>query len=213
MTYGVVFIDWDGTLSDSRFWERWRDSPDYNAKFRRLQTALFATEGGKALIVKWMLGRSTYDAVLRYASGITDIPYAELKAELRYSAETMQYRDKDLPDLIKALQSQDTKVVIATDNMDTFRKWTVPALGLDTVFDEILASDELGALKSQFDDDGNSKFFGRFLSTHRIGPHESVLIDNSRNNLVVGQCGIDFLHVSESVSASDHIRKLLQNTR
>ena len=203
--YKVVFIDWDGTLSRSRFWDRWIGTDKYD----HIQKALFTD--GLEYIRLWMTGLMTYGQVLQYVELVTQIPYEELAAELEYSARHMKFIDNDAINLIQALRSSGVKVVIATDNMDTFRLWTVPELGLDHLFDGILTSDTNGALKSQSYDDGTSTFFTQYLSQNGIQPGESVLIDDSLDTNVVEGFGINFLHVNETSSLTEHLETLLKS--
>jgi hypothetical protein len=62
--------------------------------------------------------------------------------------------------------------------MDAFARWTVPALHLGAIFDAILDSASLGALKGDVAD-GQSLLFGPWLSDQRIAPCEAVLVDDS----------------------------------
>jgi hypothetical protein len=63
--------------------------------------------------------------------------------------------------------------------MDTFRRWTVPTLQLDTVFDDLSTSDGCGTLKSDLVD-GKSPFFTRSLADHGVAPSRAVLIFDHR---------------------------------
>lgn len=202
--YKVVFIDWDGTLSNSRFWERWTGTD----KYRLIQQALFVD--GLEYIRLWMTGFLTHSKVLRYVESKTGISYEELAGELEYSARHMKFIDNEVTSLIHQLRSNGVKVVIATDNMDTFRLWSVPELGLEVLFDGILTSDMRGALKSESFDDGTSKFFAQYVTQNGIQPGQSVLIDNSLDIKVVEKFGIDFLHVNEAAPLTKHLRKLLE---
>ena len=211
MTYKALFIDWDGTLSRSRFWERWKNSPEDNAKYHRLQDALFIDKAGKLLIKDWMMGLRSYNDILTYASRVTAIPYENLANELQYSAENMKFLDENALGLIQLLRAKGLKVLIASDNMDTFRNWTVPALGLEALFDGILVSDTRGAMKSHISPDGFSVFFHPYLSQQAIKADETVLIDDSLNTKVVERIGINFLHVNESASLTDHLQNIFDS--
>lgn len=204
-SYKVVFVDWDGTLSNSKFWDRWTGTDKYS----RIQKALFVD--GREYTHLWMKGLMTYSQVLTYVESKTGIPYKELADELEYSARNMEFIDNKAARLIHALRNKGVKVVIATDNMDTFRLWSVPGLALETLFDGILTSDTAGALKSESHDNGTSTFFFHYLAQNNIQPGESVLIDNSRDVKVVERFGIDFLHVNETTSLTQHLQDLLVN--
>jgi FMN phosphatase YigB (HAD superfamily) len=81
-------------------------------------------------------------------------------------------------DSLQAIREQGIKVVLATDNMDAFCRWTVPAMHLGGIFDAILDSASLGVLKDDLVG-GRSPFFGPWLSDQRIAPSEAVLVDDS----------------------------------
>lgn len=85
--------------------------------------------------------------------------------------------------------------------MDTFVRWTVPALNLAQHFDAILDSYSLRALKRDKDELGQSKFFGKLLSKNRIDPTSTVLIDDGAHNAVVKDFGIQFIHASSNSPA------------
>lgn len=201
--YQVIFIDWDGTLSNSRFWHRWAGTERYEL----IQQVLF-TEA-RDLLNDWMTGMVSSATVLKYVEDRTGIIYDELHKELQYSSEHMEFIDQRVIRLINELRNEGMKVVIATDNMDTFRRWTVPSLQLEHLVDGILVSDTQGALKSQVHPDGTSKFFHHYLSQNGFKSQDSVLIDNSLDAKVVKKFGMNFLHVNESSSLCDHLEKIL----
>jgi FMN phosphatase YigB (HAD superfamily) len=193
----VLFIDWDGTLSDSRFWERWSVNPKHTAKYQLIQRVLF-TEAHD-LLVDWMRGYRTVGSVVEYVADVTGLSYEELITELQYSCEHMSLVDSSLEDLIQNIRSKGTAVVIATDNMDTFSRWTMPALKLDDKFDGTILSVDRGAMKADVFGDGTSQFFNHFFLITSVKPDETVLIDNSLNNKVVEKFGMNFLHVSDEI--------------
>ena len=203
-SYKTIFVDWDGTLSNSRFWDRWIGTDRHG----QIQKTLFTDR--LEYVHLWMTGFMTYGQVLQYIESSTDIPYDALQQELEYSARNMKVIDDEVQSLIQKLQHKGAKVIIATDNMDTFRLWSVPQLGLETVFDGILTSDVQGALKSERYNNGTSKFFSHYLTQNNLHPGESVLIDNSLDTKIVESFGIDFLHVNKRNSLTNHLKGLLK---
>jgi FMN phosphatase YigB (HAD superfamily) len=203
MRYKVVFVDWDGTLSDSRFWGRWAGA----SRYEQIQEVLF--RGGHDLLKDWMRGLIKYEAILQYAEAKTGIPYKDLEDELRYSSENMKYINPSVIEKVQKLRATGVKVVIATDNMDVFRHWTVPALQLDTLFDGILVSDSRSALKVDFHSDGTSKFFDHYFSQSSAMPSEMVLLDDSLDAKAVERTGVHFLHVNDAITLSDHLSSIL----
>jgi FMN phosphatase YigB (HAD superfamily) len=86
----------------------------------------------------------------------------------------------DIPEMIAQLRAKGLKVVLATDNMDTFHRWTVPSLQLMSLFDDILSSFQLKALKSDCGAEGRSLFFAHYLQTHSIHRGESLVLDDCK---------------------------------
>lgn len=206
MNHKVVFVDWNGTLSDSLFWHRWQGNEDY----ARIQKALFEESIGRELLGNWMIGKSSYEEVLDYLENSTSIPYAKLAEELEESSKQMSYVDSDVIELVQALRAKGTKVVIATDNMDVFRHWTIPAMNLEELFDGIISSDAQKALKTHTYDDGSSRFFEHFfLENPDVLPGDTVLIDDSQDTQIVGTFGMQFRHVKEGSPLTHHLKEIL----
>lgn len=167
----VVFLDWAGTMSHSLFWSRWHEADP--ARRQRVQRDLF---GDEALVHDWMRGRlSAEDVVAVVCRG--DDPALWL-TELERSCREMALADDRLRLLVPALRSTGVRVVIATDNMDTFARWTVPALGLVQLVDDVLDSWRLGCLKDDRDRAGRSPFFHPWLEREKIDPADAVLFDD-----------------------------------
>ncbi len=209
MAYKTIFIDWDGTLSRSRFWDRWSRDADTYPRYQLIQEALFHSDEGRLLIKDWMRGLRSASNILKYLNEMTGINYDELESELRYSCEHMTLIDESVIDKIRQLRARGIKAVIATDNMDVFRLITVPALKLDQLFDEIITSDTKGAFKKEMNDDGTSPFFDRYLRQNNLKPHESAIIDDSLDTNVVENWGIDFLHVNQDSSLAQYLDDFL----
>lgn len=210
MKYKTIFIDWHGTLSNSRFWDRWANDPSKQNLHKLAQHALFESEEGILVAKDWMRGLRSVDDVVQYLHETTGIAVADMKDELRYTSENMVFINPDVIQRIEVLRSKGVKVVIASDNMDTFRLWTIPALGLDGMFDGILTSDTQGALKSEVATDGFSQFFSHYLRQHNLRPGEAVLIDDNEGLQSIKSLGIDFLHVNETASLVHHLDDLLE---
>jgi FMN phosphatase YigB (HAD superfamily) len=147
---------------------------------------------------------------MEYVAELSRIPYEELMTELQYSCENMNFIEDNVMTLIQQIRNKGMAVVIATDNMDTFSRWTAPALKLDKLFDDILLSVDRGALKTDTDADGTSAFFNHFFLSTGIKPKESLLIDDSRNNKAVERFGMNFQHVSNSEPLSTHLINFTQ---
>ena len=187
----AIFIDWDKTLSVSRFWGHWAASAPQS--YELIQKNLFGSsnEVSKA----WMRGQFRAEQVIEQLALATSLEKNILLKELEFSCKNMQFIDQSLRETITKIRSGGTKVVIATDNMDTFPRWTVPALQLATLFDHILDSHKLGVLKQDTDKDGKSKFFHSYLASQGIKSNEAVLFDD--NAPYVESFGIKYVQVTE----------------
>jgi FMN phosphatase YigB (HAD superfamily) len=202
--YRCVFIDWHGTLSTSLFWGH---RPD----LAPLSALLFAPDGQhRDLIEPWMRGALTSEVVLRLIACDANVAYDVALNELIASCRGMVLVAEEVLDLVGFLRAQGTKVVIATDNMDTFCRWTVPSLGLDRHFDAILCSAELRALKYDADGDGRSAFFQRFLAREGIGLGESILLDDGAEiDARIRPFGIDVCRVTPASGLVGALRRLI----
>lgn len=162
----MVFIDFHGTLCHDLFW---RSLPGEHQA--RIQS--FLARDGHAMLTPWMRGELSAEAVNHKVAEATGMPFQSVWASFVRECETMHIQATAL----KAIDRlrQDAVVLLVTDNMDCFSRFTVPALGLDRHFDGISNSSETGILKA----DGNGAIF-RQLAEH-WGMHEDActLLDDS----------------------------------
>lgn len=187
----VIFIDWHDTLSADRFWHQWEDTRPERS--RLIQDNFFGND--KETTVKWMRGGLDAEDVTTILSERTSIPVDELNAELRASSERLRLIDESVLNLIATIRKTGTKAVIATDNMDTFPRWTVPALELDRHFDDILDSHTLKTLKGDPSENGGSLFFHDYLAREGIEPKQAVLFDD--NGAFAPGFGIEYRQVTK----------------
>ncbi len=206
--YKVVFLDWDGTLCASRFWGQWATGEMAGA-YQVIQNEFFAHHGD--FIVRWMRGAESAETACSLLSGITGVSSEELLEGLAESCREMQFISIAIPSQIKQLRDKGVKVVLATDNMDTLSRWTLPALMLDGLVDEVLNSYALQALKRDISPLGESLFFAEYLKMHQILPGESLLIDDSGKNSIVESFGIDFEQVTKEKTATAILDSLLES--
>src|SRR5579871_3516369 len=169
----VVFVDWAGTMSHSMFWSRWKDTAP--ARCQRVQKSLF---GDPKLVRHWMRVRCTAEEIVGKLATGDDLPVDDWAAELERSCCEMQLIDASIRVLLPALRSLGVNVVIATNDMDTFSRWTVPSLGLLELVDGVLDSSRMGCLQDDRDPSGRSPFFQSWFEAHAIGPSESILFDD-----------------------------------
>lgn len=174
----VIFIDWNGTLSRSLFFEQMNnDKHPYHHLLPSIEEWLFRKN--KKLCSEWMYGKYTSESIIEMMSKDLQIDYDLLLTELRTSCENMKLISNEIPSLIKKIKEHGIRVVIATDNMDCFTKWTVPALGLERLFDEILNSFDLGIVKNDFSPEGKPLFFEQFMNKYKLDYSNTLLLDDS----------------------------------
>lgn len=170
----VVFVDWHNTLSTSRFWAHDRRSRLPPDVLDNVESYVFSQD---ELVTTWMLGHLSAEEVCALAAEDLGLRPEEVLADLEQSCRGMKLHDPSVVTVLRSLSRRGIKVVLATDNMDTFARWTVPALRLATVFDEILCSASCGWLKASLHD-GHSMFFEPWLTDHGIRPGRGVLVDD-----------------------------------
>jgi beta-phosphoglucomutase-like phosphatase (HAD superfamily) len=199
MKPAVVFLDWDGTVCGSRFWGHWSDDGVHTEANALIQNHFFQTS--PKILTEWMRGDWDAEKIVTEIARRTDVPAKELLAGLKESCERMQLFDNGILTVIARLREKNIKVVVATDNMDTFTRWTVPALELKSHFDSILDSYSLRALKSDKNALGKSRFFAGYFVKNSIDPSTTILVDDGAHNGVVQDFGIRYIQVTPHSSA------------
>lgn len=196
--YKCLFVDWHLTLSTSIFWQHLSDPthPHYSL-FDYMQASLFQPSAPGRWLLPWMRGQLTSEEVMASVCQGTDFDAAFVLEELIVSCQRMSLVAETIPAYVANLRAKGLRVVIATDNVDTFHLWTVPSLGLDTLFDDMLSSYQLRVLKEDKDQAGQSPFFSNYLQAHHIGPGESLLLDDGDEHFgnIIRQFGIDYQHI------------------
>ncbi|MBU1199942.1 hypothetical protein KJ953_00230 [Patescibacteria group bacterium] len=207
--YKVIFLDWNGTISGSKFWGHLEDETHPNNHlFQKTESALFGEL--RHLLKPWMRGEATSEDVIAQISERASLEYDTVLNEFIESCKSMKLATDKLYDLTKKLQQAGTKVVIATDNMDSFPRWTVPTMKLNEIFDDVLDSHTLKAMKGDFDDNGNNLFFHDYLTRHAIKPGESTLIDDSEDKEGrIGNMGIEYRRIEPVVGLETELLKII----
>jgi FMN phosphatase YigB (HAD superfamily) len=162
----VVFIDFHGTICHDRYW---RSLPD--DRQARLAALLFGAD--TRLVYEWMRGQHTAEAINRIVAAHLDLPYDELWQSFVSDCRTMHVSPATLARIARLRQR--ATVILITGNMDSFTRFTVPALGLDTAFDAIANSWHERRLKT---DDGGAAFLDH-ASRHGIPIENCLVIDDA----------------------------------
>lgn len=193
----TVFVDFDGTICFNRFWEHLPA-----AEYQAIQAVLFNPDNGE-LIREWMRGKHSMEDICVMVSRDTGLSFKYLLKEFTTSACAFSVSETVL-ELIQQLRDQ-FHVVLITGNMDSFHRYTALALKLESYFDVIANSWEVGLLKT----DDHGSIFRKFV---RGAIEDSYLIEDSAASCeTFCQLGGTALQVTHETSAEDHIRLLLNN--
>lgn len=161
-----LFIDFDGTLCHDRFW---RGLP--TEQYEKVQELLFGED--RTYLQEWMKGKRTAEEVNQILAEQLGIPFEELWSIFVKDAETMAVSQAVL-EVIGKLRDRYTTILI-TVNMDSFSRFTVPALKLNSYFDAISNSYYEGKFKS----DNGGEVFKEYLEKYSAPVESSILIDDS----------------------------------
>lgn len=109
----------------------------------------------------------------------------------------MNFVSEEIVHLIRKVRTTGIRCVIATDNMDTFREYTIPRMNLDALFDDFLISCELGVLK--FETDKIRKripFFDNYLTENNLRYSDVLLFDDCVDDGFYQDMGFQIFQVS-----------------
>lgn len=162
----LLFIDWNGTLNDEHFFRSLDE-----ATYERIQTFLF--EANKQMVIDWMKGAYTSEQVVAQVAHHLGIPFEDLWDVFVDDCATMAL-EPELVDQLLSLKDRYT-LILATGNMDCFTRFTVPALKLNEIFDDISSSHEEGILK----DENGGEVFLRYAQKYESSLSVAHLFDDS----------------------------------
>ncbi|MEK7175292.1 MAG: hypothetical protein AAB693_00600 [Patescibacteria group bacterium] len=175
----VLFIDFNGVISYNPFWITIKNSEHkFNKYFNDIEELIF--KKNKDLVLNWMLGKLTTEEIhkrLGVELNIPDNEIAELQEIFIDECKNIDLSEKILNKLSELKQFY--HLVLVTDNMDTFSRFTVPNnKQLTEIFDEIHDSYIRGKFKKT--DDG--ELFKRVCANYNVPVEYGTLIDDSKNN-------------------------------
>ena len=162
-----LFIDFDGTICFDRFWA---SAPSLIKTW--INQNIFQNE---TLVHDWMKGYKTSEEINKYISNSTKYEYSKLWEIFVKKCREMTIEQGILAK-IKSLSKSYTTILI-TDNMDSFRRFTLPSLKLNRYFDQIEVSTDYNSLKT---DKIGETLFEKIADKYKINLKDAILIDNSK---------------------------------
>lgn len=168
----IIFLDWDGTLCWARFWGSLRSEGSHDFTLgQKIDDLLFSKD--RTLVNDWMRGLKNSEELNAFLSEQLQMRPKKLWDIFLQDCKSMQLDDQ----LRKKIEQIRTRsyVVLVTGNMDCFTRFTVPALGLENVFDKIINSSDLGYLKTEM---GGETFLA-CSRAFNIPINKTFLIDDS----------------------------------
>lgn len=202
MEKNIVFIDWHNTLSWSKYWESLLGK---NTDFTKVVDDFFAFE--KEMEAKWMLGKLRSEDIVKLISSRSGLSEDLLWQTFVSDCQKMHIDPKAIS-LIKKIKEKYI-VVLVTGNMDCFSRFTVPALGLDKLFDRIINSADVGYLKTDYD----GKTFTDCFKQYSISDFsKSFLLDDSEKTCTLfDKIGGRALRVNAKEDTITHLNSILKN--
>jgi FMN phosphatase YigB (HAD superfamily) len=124
-----------------------------------------------------MQGRKTSEEISRWLAEELDHPYDDIFNTLVEDSKNIDLSDSIL-DGLRRLKDRYV-LILVTDNMDSFERWTVPAnREYFSIFDNIFNSAQSGLFKK----DENCRIFRDYISQYSAEAGNCILIDDSSNN-------------------------------
>lgn len=175
-TKNIVFIDFNGVISCDKFWKSLEDEEHELHKFKEgIETFLF--RDNKPMLLDWMIGKYTSEDVHKMISDKLKMPYDAFFATFQEDCANIDISEKILKEADKLKRYY--KVILATDNMDSFDRFSLPKNPLMTEsFDEIDNSYNTKIFKTS----DNGKYFLRKIAEAGAVISNCILIDDSEKN-------------------------------
>lgn len=172
----ILFVDFNGVISYQNFWNSIY-AEDHKLFKLRNDINSFVFVENKDFVKDWMIGLHTAEEAHKLIKEKFDIDRDYLFEIFKRDAETIDVSEKILRRL-QELRSK-YKVVLITDNMDTFTRFTLPNNPeLSRTFDGIFVSFHTGKLKKT----GEGKIFKNIVNLFDSKLGKSILIDDSKSN-------------------------------
>ena len=205
--YQTIFFDWNKTLSNSLFWEQ-LGNPEHERHGWNADISRYLFQENRHLISEWMKGMIDARQIAEKISSRYGYSSDILLEDLIESCRNMKFVSDEVLPLIQKLRGSGVQCVIATDNMDTFMKYTVPGMELERYFDGFLSSFDLKRFK--YDTEAESiPFFDNYLQQYGLSYADVILIDDSPDTSgVYERLGFDILQIADDDDFVNKLRRL-----
>ena len=145
-----------------------------------------------------MRGEHTSENIVKILSEDSGVAQDIILNELAESCRQMKYVSEEIPELINKIKNKGIKVVIATDNMDTFERFTIPSMEIGNLFDDFLISCKLKVLKEDIQED-SIPFFDNYLNKYNLSYQDAVLLDDCIDTTgVYNKLGFQIIEITSS---------------
>jgi len=202
--YKIIFFDWSMTLSKSLFWSQLADKKHPRHHWHD-NIISYVFKKNDSMVKDWMTGHIDMEFVAKSISQEFGYSKDLVLSDLIESSKGMKLVDRRIIKMINTIRERGTKCVIATDNMDTFIKYTRPSLCLDKYFDDFLVSYNMGIMKFNVTD-SQIPFFDDYLQQEKVKYEDVLLIDDSCDTSgVYNKLGFDILQI---LNSADFVEKL-----
>lgn len=190
----AILVDWNRTLSFSRFWGHIKETDQ--ELFNSIETQLFKDD--KDLVDSWMRGGVTSERVIELVTLNLKLNFNDIFKEFVRSCENMEFSSSKIPQIIEMVKGHGIKTYIFTDNMDSFDRWTVPSMKLDEIFDGVINSYNVGGLKNDINEKGKNLFLEELGKRNLAVPQRLILFDDNPNTInTFKRMGVDSRLVTE----------------
>jgi len=207
--YKTIFFDWNKTLSNSLFWSQFAD-PKHERHDWHKNIVNFVFIENKHLIDDWMRADINENDIASLISDKFGYSRDIILKDLAESCENMELVSDEILGLINEIKRKEITCVIATDNMDTFMKYTKPAMELGEYFDGFLVSFDKKVLK--FDVKKNSiPFFDDYLEKKSLLYKDVLLIDDCIDKSgTYDKLGFEILQIFNSADFLEKLKKIAE---
>lgn len=171
----ILFIDFNGIISYNNFWKS-LENLEHPLHEDLKKINLFLFEENKQIVSDWMIGKFTSEDIHQIISKKLNINYATLFETFKNDCANIDISKKIVNQLKKLKKYY--KIILITDNMDSFDRYTLPNNPILNIFDEIDNSYNMKKFKSS----DNGKYFLEKIKKNKASIENCILIDNSENN-------------------------------